>query len=324
MTDSTDPHPGPAAPSDGADVGQVPTDPARSLVDELLPTAWPAYIAQGLAVWRTGHLVSDPVFSWAGPAAADPVTDADAGGEHSYDWEPVADPGLTVPYGLVVSQTCDIVATGPGAKHPFVDVVPVFRADRYLSSRKEIEQFKRNYLVALTAPPADGFWVADLRLTMPVSKTLLAARTPLPGFAAEDDLLNLAEAVARKRRRPALHDVLSETLPRSLDDYADEQAKTKPPAPPGWLEKVDQVRLRETNGRLQPDDAQLWVLQQTSLDPAETQVWRGWHARGERLLRKAGIGLLSTQFTDLDRMSARLYSETVPVAVKALGRPPTW
>ena len=325
MTDPTGPRsPDPAGPEDEEDPGPAPPDPARSLVDELLPTAWPADVAQGLAVWRTGDLVADPVFSWAGPAAADPVTEAGAGGRHSYDWEPVADPGLSVTYGLVVSQTCDIVATGPGAKHPFVDIVPVFRADGYAEARREIEQFKRGYLVALTAQPAEGFWVADLRLTMPVSKALLVVRTPLPGFATEEDLLNFAEALARKRRRPALHDVLSETLPRSLDDYADEQAKAKPPAPPGWLEKVDQVRLRVTNGRLQPQGAQLWVLQQTPLDPAEIQVWRGWHARGSRLLKKAKIGLLSTQFTDLDKMSARLYSETIPVFVKALGRPPTW
>ncbi len=160
---------------------------------------------------------------------------------------------------------------------------------------------------------------------MPISKALLVAYNPLPGFASPKDLLNLAEALARKRRRPALHDALSEDLPRSLDDYVKEKSKARPPAPPGWLEKVEQVRLRVTDGdRLRPTEAQFWVVHTTDLDAEETQVWRGWHARGARLLKENSITLLSTQYATLDSMSARTYQESVPVTVSALGRPPTW
>lgn len=295
---------------------------ARSLVDELLPDPWPEQLVERLSLWKTGDLVPDPVLTWAGPADDDPVTGAAADGGITYDWEPVADRSLTVPYGLVVSQTCDIVGTGAGARHPFVDVVPVFRGDAYGNFRKEIEQFRRGYLVALTKPPKDGFWIADLRLALSVSKALLAAHDPIPGFATDQDLLDLAEALARKRRRPALHDALSEALPRSLDEYVTEKAKSRPS--PDWLDNVQQVRLRVSGGRLQPDGAQLWVVQETPLSPEAKALWRGWFARGERLLSKHAIVLGRTQFTDLDAMSARIFADSVPVSIKALGRPPTW
>jgi len=137
---------------------------------------------------------------------------------------------------MLVSQTCDVGATGTGGKHPFVEIASVFRRnDCDQGERRDIEQFKSTYQVALTQPPEDGFRVADLRLVMPISKALLAAYDPLPGFASSKDLLNLAEALARKRRRPALHEALSEDLPKSLDAYVKEKAKAKPPLPPGWL-----------------------------------------------------------------------------------------
>lgn len=200
--------------SEPTDAAENEPPPDRSLVDGLLPAAWPADLAERLGTWQTGHLLPRPALTWAGVAGDDPVTGVPTGDGDAYDWEPLADPDLRAPYGLVVSQTCDIVAAGTGRKHPFVDVPPVFRRnDLDKGPAQDIEQFKVTYLVALTAPPDDGFWVADLRLVMPVSKALLASHTPVPGFANAEDLLNLAEAVARKRRRPALHDVLSEDLP---------------------------------------------------------------------------------------------------------------
>ena len=219
--------------------------------------------------------------TWAGLAGEDPITGTAAGDDDAYDWQPIADRDFVAPYGMLVSQTCDVGATGTGGKHPFVEIASVFRRnDCDQGERRDIEQFKSTYQVALTQPPEDGFWVADLRLVMPISKALLAAYDPLPGFASSKDLLNLAEALARKRRRPALHEALSEDLPKSLDAYVKEKAKAKPPLPPGWLEKVEQVRLRVTGGdRLRPTEAQLWVVQSTPLDAEETEVWRGWHAR---------------------------------------------
>ncbi len=205
-----------------------PREPSQdsSPSDELLPTPWPADIAVRRDQWQTGQLLPRPVLSWVGAAGADPITGAPPGDTDAYDWEPIANPDLSTPFGMVVSQTCDIPATGPGKRHPFVDISPLYRRnDLDYGQRKGIRQFKTNHLVALTRPPEDGFWIVDLRLTMPASKALLAAHQPLPAFADPQDVLNLTEALARKRRRPALRDVLSEALPRSLDDYASEVSR---------------------------------------------------------------------------------------------------
>jgi hypothetical protein len=237
----------PNQPGDGHPPGGPAAD--RSLISDLLPTAWPPELATRLDAWQTGHLLPRPALTWAGLAGEDPITGTAAGDDDAYDWQPIADRDFVAPYGMLVSQTCDVVATGTGGKHPFVEIAPVFRRnDCDKGERRDIEQFKSMYQVALTQPPEDGFWVADLRLVMPISKALLAAYDPLPGFASSQDLLNLAEALARKRRRPALHEALSEDLPKSLDEYVKEKSKARPAAPPGWLEKVEQVRLRVTGG----------------------------------------------------------------------------
>jgi hypothetical protein len=288
-------------------------------VDALLPAEWSTDLRNALDRWRQGDLIVRPVFTWAGPADPDDVTSAGAG---SYDWEPIADPTLVAPYGIVVSQTCDIAASGPGRRHPFVDIAPVVRLPANPGQQGQIRRYEVMHLVALPAPPEPGFWVADLRLVIPVSKRLLAATTSIDAFGGDEAaILSFAEAVARKYRRPALHGAISETLPRSLNDYIDEVGKT---AKPDWLEKVEQVRIAVTGDRLAPTAAHPYVIERDKLEAKERELWQAWRNRAKKPLSREGIELKPILFRDLDLLSARLYAASMPVNVKALGRPPAW
>jgi hypothetical protein len=164
---------------------------------------------------------------------------------------------------------------------------------------------------------------------MPASKRLLAASGPIDAFGGDEQIrLSFAEAVARKHRRPALHDAVAETLPRSLNDYIDEMGR-RVDAPgqklaTDWLEKVEQVRVAVTDDRLSPKAAQPFVIQREKLEPEERQRWQNWRSRAKKPLGRAGVDLKPITFTDLDQMSARLFASSLPVSVKALGRPPVW
>jgi hypothetical protein len=271
-------------------------------------------------MWRQGDVIERPGISWLGPAGLDPVTGMTDG---QWSYEPVADPDLIVPFGVIASQTCDIGADGPGAKHPFVEIHPVVNMSEVDAGRRsQIERFEMRYLVALTQPPAPGFWVADLRLVLCVSKAQLIGTTALPGFATENDRLAFAEALARKKRRPALHDVLSYDLPKMLNDHVAERNRALRPR--DWYLEVEQVRLQVTGDRLGPDTVSLIFVCEVDMPVEHRAEWREASKVLKRRLRSAGFHLGAMTFTTLDKMSGRLYRDTVALDVAALGRPPQW
>jgi len=287
-------------------------------VDDLVPDVWPEDVVNALDQWKQGDLVQGSPRFWAGPSSEDPVLGTAPG---SRDWEVVDDeaPGG---YVVVTSQTCDIAAAGPGRWHPFVDVSPVFEvpADYDANKLQNILKWEVSYLVPISPSLSSSQWVADLRLSMPISKGLLASRSPIEGFATEEDRLLFGEAIAIKKRRPALADVISYDLPRSLSNYI----KTTEKAQPEWWQHVEQVRLRIKGDRLRPSAVALLICEDIELSSRQRKIWRDWRKQGAALLRPHRITLDPVLFQTIDDMKARLYRETVPLRIPELGRPPVW
>lgn len=218
-------------------------------IDNLIPESWPEDIVTALDAWRQGHLVEGDLGTWLSAAGRyDPLT-----GDHFPDGESrlvaaaseVGDAG----YLAIVSQTCDIAATGPGARHPFVQVCPVRDVGAVFSPAK-VQQIRSGQIVEyvyLTKPPVSGNdWAVDLRMSIPLSKGALVAAQPVEGFANEDDELTLAARVATKFERPALHDYLSKNLIDALEELLSKAAVVTTSAmmssncdyrsrAPGWL-----------------------------------------------------------------------------------------
>jgi len=142
-------------------------------IQALLPTRWSAEVLAALDMWRQGDVLEGGPLFWAGPAGNDLVLPIDGSPEPFHITE---DPG---PGRLIVtSQTCDIGGKGPGRFHPFVSTCPVY-ALTDASVLGHVKAGRVSYLVWVRGAPGSGDHVADLRVTMPLSKGILAATSPL-------------------------------------------------------------------------------------------------------------------------------------------------
>lgn len=222
---------------------------------------------------------------------------------------------------MITTQTCDIAAQGPGARHSFVDVSPVFAVSEMSENQwKDISRFRRVDRVALTSPALDGQWVCDLRVSYPVSKGLLLEREPIDGWATEEDRLDFGLAVGFKKLRPAVHDVIPGDFSTSLGNHL----KTGPKAAPEWRDHVEQVRVRIHGDRLHPTAAGLVIVEETQLSEEQRGLWRQWERSGKKILDAAGIDYLPMLFQQVDKMKATVYRDSIQLYLPVLGRRVIW
>jgi hypothetical protein len=75
------------------------------------------------------------------------------------------------PWGLIVTQTCDLVEEGK-PKRPWVMLAPVYKFECDRGVRRKIERGRGfNYLTPIPTLSTDSeFWVGDLRLLVPAEK----------------------------------------------------------------------------------------------------------------------------------------------------------
>lgn len=302
-------------------------------------TDWSKYEDQ-LAQWRQGHLLTDVPVTWLAAPGLDPITGVD---QSASSMAPLFDPtGLPA---IVCTQTCDLGATPPGDRHPFVHVAPLIRGDELDRNRRKLaSQGKVSDLVAVRVPvpaplpsgegasreagppalgkaPAPSEWFADLRLQMPISKAVLLDRQPIEGFEDEDGYTRFAELLAYKARRPALHAALSEDVPRMLTKFVRDIGAAKQ-----CFAKVEQVRLLVLEGApLYPARASFYVLTNgVKLDDDEREVWNQFQAQVSKPLKDNGIELAPLVHADVGQLSAVAYRSAVPVPCDALGALRYW
>jgi hypothetical protein len=106
---------------------------------------------------------------------------------------------------LASTQACDLMKQNM----PWVFLAPVYDASERLTDdqKSNARAGKTFHLVPLTADwTKPGFWVADLRLEVPVEKSFLSDKKVLTAFVDEVDYSRLAERLAIVRMRPAIHD----------------------------------------------------------------------------------------------------------------------
>jgi len=123
------------------------------------------------------------------------------------------------PFGIITSPGCDIDDV---RRKPWVQVSPVYDANEVYSSQlADVRRDAVPHLVLLEPPDLDGTWVADLRLELPVEKSWLAGRDPIPGFGSDERRRHFARRLAGRLERPALpspvHDLVVRPLRRLLD-----------------------------------------------------------------------------------------------------------
>jgi hypothetical protein len=169
----------------------------------------------------------------------------------------------------------------------------------------------------------EGFWVADLRISLPLEKGVLVGKEPIEAFDDEISRLIFSDRIASRCRRPAFADVVHDVVIHGLNQWIKQEKPAAARENSGRFTDIEEIRFGIEGDRLKPDSIRVVVFMESDLSPADRQPWRNWQKRVARELRKVdGPKLMSVQFASLDKMVARQYRQLVPVRVSALGREP--
>jgi len=295
----------------------------------------------GLADWRQGDLLRDVGLFWAGTEDDDELTGLAVPPSAGHQWPVVAWDGLPaldaaepadgqtdgtalVPeWTIITSQTCDIAAAGPGARHPVVQVSPLVNLDG--ADPNKVTAIRRHANVDL-APvpgvPGGGTWAADLRISLPVSKAVLLRQNRVHGFRSSAEALVFAERVAAKYRRPALHDELTGEFIVGLNKVMAQAKK----AGDAWPDSIEQFRILVTAGdKLNPKNVTVLAIMLETLTLEERGPLRTWrNGERKRLLKVSDITLDPLRFRTLDKVDVRDYRASDWLRITELGQPAFW
>lgn len=227
-------------------------------------------------------------------------------------------------WAIVTSQTCDIGSTGPGARHPVVQVSPVVSMTG--TNPQRLADAKRGTvteLVHLPNFPAAGDWFVDLRISIPVGKGVLMEREPIPGFATDAEANQFSERVALKFRRAALHDAIHEVLRPSLCRAVADGVE----AGHSWPDDIEQFRVLVRKGdRLKPENVAVVAVCYQKLSTFDRVALRTWRMSIMRTFKRSADGcqLGAVMFTTVDTMNVRDYRDSLFMSVPELGGSVFW
>ena len=293
---------------------EPPPASTRVAVDDLLPAGgWSSSDVAALAKWTQGCLVPGSIFaaaSWV------PVHERTHALEvRSTDFDPNG-------WMIVLSQTCDVVGTGPGERQPVVMCSPVIDITNESANKiNSIKTWSVTDLAPVDCVPAPGTWAADLRIAVPLHKDALVAVPAVAGYRDEQSALMFSDHVATRFRRPALNDVLSSGLKHILDETIRTAPKT---GNDSWYQNVEQVRLEITPSRLRPTWVRIHLLCVTKLTPAQKAQWLTSEKQIKKLFAEHGITYGTMTFDTVAAVKAAAYRQWSPLPIPRLQRPQFW
>lgn len=278
----------------------------KDTVDQYIETWTPEQIRQ-LDAWRQGLLVPCDAIVWL-----------TANEEHPGELQGAAAAGIGTGFAAITSQTCDIVATGPGQRHPYVQVSPV-RDVSYLSDNalRDVKLGAAHQFVYLTKPPVpDGNWAVDLRISVPLLKSALLNTAPTVGFASEADEIGFAERVAAKLLRPAFHDEVVATNKELGIVIANAKKKDN-----RVFDRVEQIRIEVLRGTaLNPKSFRYVAITDRKPDVELVPKLIDFKKAQSRRLTKAGISMATPIAVAITKMKVKDYRDYIPVFLPMLER----
>jgi hypothetical protein len=278
-----------------------------SLQDGINSRAWPESAREATRNLRQGFLVQKPPLVYA--ANPDhPIHETSKAWSKSAKAETgavnVIAEDLRPAYGLIVTQTCDLVEEGV-PKRPWVHIAPVyiFRGDR--GQRKQIERGRGfQYLCHIPCldPPEDGIWVADLRILVPVEKGWLVDVESVPAFPDETGFDRLRELLAASFSRKAIATVIITHLLGPTVELLKKIAVDLEGDDP-----IVEVGLATGRSIVDPTNAQLVFMLDGDLTPELRQQILDWWETTSEAARANGLETLLPRFVSIDALSAREY-----------------
>lgn len=278
-----------------------------SLQDGIDPESWPAAAREATAGLRQGTLVQSPPLVYAA-SAEHPIHDT----SKAWSTSSKADSGVVnvlpeeerPPYGLIITQTCDLVEEGR-PKRPWVLIAPVYALFANAGDRSRIVRGRGfDYLVAITSleAPAGGLWVADLRLLVTVEKGWLVGREIIDGFVSEGEFQSLAARLAKRFARPAYaQSIVDYVLKPSYQLWGQILERY------GGDDPIVDVGMQLGRSPLDPVNVQLVFLLDGDISAElRAQIVDWWQPLSESA-REAGLEFITPRFVRMDELTAREY-----------------
>jgi hypothetical protein len=197
---------------------------------------------------------------------------------------------------VVTSQTCDIGKSN----WPWIQVSPVFDMSGG-GIQRVVNRKGPEYLWYLSAS-TDGIWVADLRVEVPIEKSLLVGIANRRGGQSEAEMNAFADRLGYLRSRAAL----SEDLVRTVQAPLRKALLGMQESPLFGVLDLGEVYLR-TDSRLNPSWAQLVIIQDAADHAAITEWWDAKWESFSAQASAAGIELLRTEVTSPERVTLTEY-----------------
>lgn len=296
---------------------------------------WPQGVLEHLGSFRQGDVVEGFPMSYLGnpdvPVHAQTAAYRNVG------------PGVIefeedFPYGMITTQTCDIREEDSNQPtRPWVQIVPVYDGEHkheptpgstkrssYIPSN--IRDFMTEgggsqYLLRLQDFPQDGFWVADLRLSISVDKGWLLGRNPITVFGSEKSRRMVGNRLAMLADRPAFDGRFERAVKKPLMKELDSLKETT--LGRDIYRQVAEFRIR-ADDNINMGSVEIWVFSDSPLSEdvrrwfdEQTDQWR-------RMADKEGLVLLPTQYSQLDKTSAKVYRSLTMMSLMDLTPNPPW
>lgn len=286
------------------------------------PNAWEE-IAGGDKIdrWKQGDLLGPIPLGWIAPRGVDLVTDLEVTTEDAPLVLTSAPSGMTL--AIITSQTCDVTTGGPGARHPFVQVSPVAEVPGIEANK--LGALHRGEVVdlVLLAPPGRPAsappLVADLRISLPVSKAVLVEMDPRPAFSDENGYLEFAHKLAVKVERPALHDFVTRDARSIIRDAIRKDSSTDT----SWWSQVEEVLVLCLPTRLAPMDVEFIIVARGNrLGPAEADKWKRVIEQVRKGAKQHGIKVRLPLHETTRDLRASMYRSSTALDIPELRQPP--
>ncbi len=285
------------------------------MIDKGLTDEWSQEVAAAADKFQQGDLIRKPPIGFAA-SLKHPIwelsrleAEADPEGEVAFL---ALDEGDLPPFGIILSQTCDVAEDRPAPLQPWFDVSPVVLCD------KGDPLLDRDYAYPLPDYPApDGkCWVVDLRLSVPLEKGLLVGREPTNPFAdSEEKRIAFGVMLGQRRARAALAE--------NVHVFIDETLRAHKPRKTGKRVKKRLYKLLlqiSEGGRLNPKAVRLHVItvdnQDATIELPEIGEWfQAWWDGAREIAEQHYVNLLPPVFHDAASMDVALYDSLVELRI---------
>ncbi|MDP8942914.1 MAG: hypothetical protein M3N16_02155 [Actinomycetota bacterium] len=273
------------------------------MIDRHIERPWPEDVLQALERFKQGDLIERPPFFYGVRPGTrvwsmeDEAHDPADGGSQVEELHPDDGPS----FGIITSQTCDLNEQGPPTQ-PWLQVSPVYLLEGTEADQEKLLQ--KAYIVELTGTDLPlGRWVADLRIELPLEKTALVGREPIPGFASETEADSFARRLGVRRARAALANELVETVVRLIRKR---KANNKRRSEEVWTELYKLGLQIEEGTRLKPVAVRLHVISSDEPSDRVTNWFEQWEDKARLDAAEVGITLHTTRHHNARNMDVRL------------------